>query len=167
VPAWRFKVADEKQISFVDRFYGVYSQIPAEVSGDFVLARQREGGGYMLAVVVDDNLMGINQVVRGDDLLSATPRQILIHQALDLPLPEYVHLPLVVGVDGRRLAKRHGDTRIAALRAEGISAERIIGFLAASCGWAQLDEEIVLSDLLPRFNLQSIPRTPFVWDGKL
>ena len=167
IPAWRFKVPEGEKVSFEDGFHGAYSQVPSEVSGDFVLARHALGAGYMLAVVVDDNAMGINQVVRGDDLLSATPRQILIYRALGLQLPEYVHLPLVVGADGRRLAKRHGDTRVASYRGAGVSAKRIIGVLAESCGWAEAGEELTIAELLPRFDLSRIPREPFVWRDEL
>ncbi|MDA3925898.1 MAG: tRNA glutamyl-Q(34) synthetase GluQRS [Kiritimatiellae bacterium] len=163
IPAWRFKVPEGESISFIDSFCGKYSQIPSDVSGDFVLARHEFGAGYMLAVVVDDALMGINQIVRGDDLLSATPRQILIYRALGLELPEYIHLPLVVGPDGRRLAKRHGDTRVSFFREAGVSPEKIIGALAASCGWAEENEELSLSDLLLRFDMSLLPHEPFVW----
>lgn len=167
VPAWRFKVPANLAVRFTDGFYGEYSQVPAELSGDFVLARHALGAGYMLAVVVDDNAMGVNQVVRGDDLLAATPRQILIYRALGLQPPAYIHLPLMVGADGHRLAKRHGDTRVAYFRETGISANRIIGALAASCGWAKQGEEISLAALLPRFDLSLLPREPFVWRDEL
>lgn len=163
IPAWRFRVPAGEEISFNDGFHGDYSQIPSDVSGDFVLARHAQGAGYMLAVVVDDDAMGINQIVRGDDLLSATPRQMLIYRALGLKQSEYVHLPLVVGPDGRRLAKRHGDTRVAGFREAGVPAERIIGVLAASCGWAEAGEELTLAELLPRFDMSLLPHDPFVW----
>ena len=162
-PVWRFKVPEDEVVSFTDGFCGEYSQIPSELSGDFMLARHELGAGYMLAVVVDDASMGINQVVRGDDLLDSTPRQILIYRALGMELPEYVHLPLVVGEDGRRLAKRHGDTRVASFREAGISAERIIGGLAASCGWADQGEELSLVDLLQCFDMNLLPHEPFIW----
>src|SRR5436190_1671390 len=79
--------------------------------------------------------MGVTEVVRGDDLVPSTPRQLLLYRALGLTAPAFAHVPLVVGPDGRRLAKRHGDTRLAALRAAGVSAERLLGLLAWSCGW--------------------------------
>ena len=116
-----------------------------------------------LACVVDDLDMGITEVVRGDDLLPATPAQILVARALGNNAPSYCHLPLVVGPDGRRLAKRHGDTRVASFREAGWSAERVIGLLAASCGWAEKGEELSLAALLPRFDLAAIPKTPFVY----
>ncbi len=167
IPAWRFKVPEGESVSFVDSFCGEYSQVPSEVSGDFVLARHELGAGYMLAVVMDDAAMGINQIVRGDDLLCATPRQILIYRALGLEVPEYIHLPLVVGPDGRRLAKRHGDTRVSFFREAGVSPEKIIGALAVSCGWAEAGEELKLADLLPRFDLNLLPHEPFVWHDEL
>ncbi len=167
IPAWRFKVPAGERVAFTDGFCGEYSQIPAELSGDFVLARHESGAGYMLAVVVDDAAMGVSQVARGDDLLAATPRQILICRALGVEPPEYIHLPLVVGPDGRRLAKRHGDTRVAAFREAGVGAERIIGALAASCGWAEQGEELSLAELLPRFDMGLLPHEPFVWRDEL
>ena len=164
-PCWRFRVPDGAVVSFDDAFAGRFVQdVPKEL-GDFPLARDEFGAGYTLACVVDDVAMGVTEVVRGDDLLPATPAQILVADALGSAPPSYCHVPLVVGPDGRRLAKRHGDTRIASLRAAGWSAERVLGLLAASCGWAEEGEELALAALLPRFDLSSVPRGPFVWRG--
>ena len=105
---------------------------------------------------------GVTEVVRGDDLLAATPAQILVARELSggaCPM-SYCHVPLVVGPDGRRLAKRHGDTRIASFREAGTDPRRLLGFLAASCGWAEEGEEVSLADLVPRFSLAAVPRTP-------
>ena len=164
-PCWRFRVESGETIAFDDVFAGRFEQRVAEKLGDFPLARDEFGAGYTLAVVVDDAAMGVTEVVRGDDLMAATPAQILIQRALGLPTPGYCHVPLVVGPDGRRLAKRHGDTRIASYREAGLSPERIIGMLAASCGWAEKGEELSLASLLPRFTLKTIPREPFRPDG--
>ena len=131
--------------------------------GDFPVARDEGGAGYTLAVVVDDAAMGVTEVVRGDDLLAATPPQILLQRALGLPTPSYLHVPLVVGPDGRRLAKRHGDTRIAEYRRKGVEPERIIGALAATCGWANPGERASLRDLVPRFDLSTVPRGAVEW----
>ena len=157
-------VAEGERVAFDDVFAG-----PAEFDvfatlGDFPFARDEFGAGYTLAVVVDDAAAGVSEVVRGDDLLPATPAQILLQRALGLPTPAYCHVPIVVGRDGRRLAKRHGDTRIASFRACGIRPEAIVGRLAAGCGWAEAGEEISLGELLPRFDLSSVPRRRFVWD---
>lgn len=162
LPAWRFRVPDGEAVRFDDGFCGVYEQVVSAHCGDFVLARDARGAGYMLAVVVDDAAMGITEVVRGDDLLPATPRQLLLYRALGLKPPAFVHVPLVVSEDGRRLAKRHGDTRIGAFREDGVPAEQIIGLLAWWCGWAAWGECLTLRELLPRFDLRRLPRAPAV-----
>ena len=169
-PCWRFRVPDSTVVSFDDAFAGHYEQDVSRTLGDFPLARDEFGAGYTLACTVDDLLMGVTEVVRGDDLLAATPAQILLARALagdrtlDLrrETPRYCHVPLVVGKDGKRLAKRHGDTRIATFREAGKSPEEIIGFLAASCGWAEKGECVSLCDLLTRFDLGTIPHEPFM-----
>ncbi len=162
-PCWRFRVEPRTVVSFTDAFAGTYTQDVAATLGDFPLARDKNGAGYTLAVVVDDLLMGVTDVVRGDDLLAATPAQILIARALGATeLPTYCHVPLVVGPDGRRLAKRHGDTRITTFRARGLSPEEIISSLAASCGWCNPNERLTLRDLIPRYTLTSIPHQPFM-----
>ena len=142
---------------------GRFEQDVSATLGDFPLARDEFGAGYTLACAVDDIAMGITEVVRGDDLLAATPAQILVTRALGAEREiSYCHVPLVVGPDGKRLAKRHGDTRIAAYRAVGVRPEQVIGRLAASCGWAEEGEEISLAALLPRFDLSTVPHSPFI-----
>lgn len=158
IPCWRFRTADDAEVEFNDAFAGICRQDVARTLGDFPLARDEHGAGYTLAVTVDDAAMGVTEVVRGDDLLPATPAQILVQRALGLPEVGYCHVPLVVGVDGKRLAKRHGDTRIASFRGKGISAETIIGYLASTCGWCSAGEKVSLKELLPVFTLDSIPR---------
>lgn len=162
LPAWRFGVAQGTESIFMDDFAGQQRQWVDKMIGDFVIARHPTGAGYMLAVVVDDVAMRITEVVRGDDLLPATHRQLLLYQALNLPPPVFRHVPLVVSSDGRRLAKRHGDTRLAVLRREGITPERVIGLLAWWCGWAAWGEELTVRDLLPRYDLNRLPHTPAV-----
>ena len=159
---WRFRVDGDSRVAFDDAFAGGYAQDVGETLGDFPLARDEGGAGYTLAVVVDDAAAGVTEVVRADDLLPATPAQILVARALGLPSPGYCHVPLVVGEDGRRLAKRHGDTRIAGYRAAGVKPEKIVGYLASTCGWAEPGEEIALAGLVPRFTLDTIPREPVV-----
>ena len=169
-PCWRFAVASDSCITFDDAFAGHYEQDVSRTLGDFPLARDEFGAGYTLACVVDDLLMGVTEVMRGDDLLPATPAQILLADALRPTLqpstfnlqPSYCHVPLVVGRDGKRLAKRHGDTRIATFREQGKTPEEILGFLAASCGWAETCERVTLRDLLPRFDLGTVPKSPFM-----
>ena len=161
-PCWRFRVASSSRVAFDDVFAGHFEQDVAATLGDFPLARDEHGAGYTLAVVVDDAEMGVTEVVRGDDLLPATPAQILLQRALGYPTPAYCHVPLVVGPDGRRLAKRHGDTRIAAFREAGRSPEWVLSLLAASCGWCAPGEVVTLRSLLPRFSLATVPKTPFM-----
>ena len=162
-PVWRFRVPQGARVSFDDVFAGSYSADVSSSIGDFPVARDEGGAGYTLAVVVDDAAMGVTEVVRGDDLLAATPPQILLQRALGLPTPSYLHVPLVVGPDGRRLAKRHGDTRIAEYRRKGVEPEQIIGALAATCGWANPGERVSLLDLVPQFDLSTIPRSAVEW----
>jgi glutamyl-tRNA synthetase len=121
----------------------------------------------MLAVVVDDAAMGVTEVVRGDDLMGVTHRQLLLYEALGLTPPAFTHVPLVVGENGLRLAKRHGDTRLAALRESGVSADRVVGLLAWWCGWAPWGERLMPRDLLGAFNLATIPREPVVLDRRV
>jgi glutamyl-tRNA synthetase len=127
---WRF-FCPKGEVPFDDRIAGNQSFDPSEITGDFVLWTKRDLPSYQLAVVVDDDRQGVTQVVRGDDLLDSGSRQLLLYRALDLgPEPAYWHLPLVIGTDGKRLAKRHGDTRIDHYREKGVPAEAVIGLIA-------------------------------------
>ena len=164
LPCWRFRVPEGTVVRFDDAFAGPFEQDVAAALGDFPLAREAHGAGYTLAVSVDDAAMGVTEVVRGDDLLAATPAQILVHRALGHAPPAFCHVPLVVGPDGRHLAKRHGDTRIAAFRAAGAAPEAVVGRLAATCGWGD-GSPLPLRDLLPLFALGTIPRAPAVFAG--
>jgi glutamyl-tRNA synthetase len=162
LPAWRFHVPEASAVAFVDAFCGPQCQRVDEAVGDFVIARHAAGAGYMLAVVVDDAAMRMTEVVRGDDLLPASHRQLLLYRALDLKPPAFMHVPLVVSADGRRLAKRHGDTRLSTLRRQGIPPERVVGLLAWWCGWAAWGEELTVRDLLSRYDLARLPHAPAV-----
>ncbi len=162
--AWRFGLTEETQGTFIDRFTGKWSIPASESVGDFVVARGK-AMAYALAVVVDDAATGITDVVRGDDILAATPAQVVLYQALGLTCPTFCHVPLVVGKDGRRLAKRHGDTRISTYRQKGFTPGEVLTPLARSCGWLSTTESIdSLAELLPRFQLETIPKTPFIVD---
>lgn len=164
--AWRFRVPTETP-AFIDGFRGLTKLDLRELGGDFVIWKASSSPAYQLAVVVDDAANGITEVVRGDDLIPSTPRQLLLYQALGLPAPSYTHLPLVVGPDGRRLAKRHGDTRLITFREAGVCAEDLVGLLAWSCGWLPRPEPIRAQELIPHFRLAAIPPTPFVLTPEL
>lgn len=161
--SWRF-VTPDRHVAFDDHFAGPQRMSPVESIGDFAIWTARNEPAYQLAVVVDDHRQGVTHVVRADDLLDSAGRQLLLYEALGYaPAPHYFHLPLVKGVDGRRLAKRHGDTRIARYRDAGTSPEKILGLLAWLCGQIPQRAPVSLDELLQRFDLSTMPREPVVF----
>lgn len=153
---WRF-VVEAGEVEFDDGFLGAQRVNPSQTVGDFVVWTKRGQPAYQLAVVVDDADQGVTEVVRGDDLLDSTGRQILLQKALGLtPQPRYTHLPMVVGEDGRRLAKRHGDTRLTHYRELGAEGERIVGLIAEWCGLGPR-EAMSAGEFLRRFDLHKMP----------
>ncbi len=152
-------VVPDEVIAFTDGLRGPQQVNVQQQVGDFIIATKAGLPAYQLAVVVDDARQGVTDVVRGDDLLASTARQILIYRALRLaPLPRWWHLPLVVGPDGRRLAKRHGDTRLMWYREQGVPAERIVGLLAWWCGQTTERTAMRASELVDVFDLNRLPR---------
>jgi glutamyl-tRNA synthetase len=160
---WRFLVA-ARPVSFDDGFAGPQSVDTARTIGDFVIWTKRGAPAYQLAVVVDDHRQGVTHVVRGDDLLESAARQLLLYRALGLaPEPEHFHLPLVVGPDGKRLAKRHGDSRLDEYRKAGVPARAVIGLLARWCGLgpvAGAPEPMAPQAFLEALDLAVLPRSP-------
>lgn len=154
-PSLRFRMS-AREPDFVDVLHGAQ---PDREGNDFVLQRADGVYAYQLAVVVDDIAMGITEVVRGDDLLSSTPRQIALYQALQAPVPDFLHVPLLLDQDGRRLAKRLHSITIDELRADGYSAERIIGHLAFTLGLVERDQSIAAAELVSAFDLTRLTRT--------
>jgi glutamyl-tRNA synthetase len=144
-------------VSFPDRMAGMVSQPVQEVVGDIAVRRSDGLFGYQLAVVVDDAADGVTSVVRGDDLLGSTPRQLVLQRMLELPEPEYAHVPLVMGADGARLAKRHGSPSVADLRDGGTQPAAVVGALAASLGLIPDGERALPDDLWAGFDLKQIP----------
>jgi glutamyl-tRNA synthetase len=143
--------AGAAQVEFEDRLHGHVSGIV----DDFVLWRGDHTPAYQLAVVVDDADQGVREVVRGDDLLDSTPRQIELARLLGLPQPRYAHVPLVLGPDGARLAKRHGSVTL-----EDWHAAAALSWMAASLGLGQKGERTTPQDLLDRFDPGALPREP-------
>jgi glutamyl-tRNA synthetase len=163
--SWRFRASDWPP--FDDLFRGPTLVDWAAAGGDFVVWKSSRTPAYQLAVVVDDAAMGISEVVRGDDLVASTPRQLLLYRALGWTSPRFAHVPLVVGPDGRRLAKRHGDTRLASLRDAGVKPESLLGLLAWTCSWQARPTPVTAHDLLKSFDLKSIPPAPFALTAEL
>ncbi|MGO4146658.1 tRNA glutamyl-Q(34) synthetase GluQRS [Paenarthrobacter sp. YAF11_1] len=147
--------ADVSEWAVEDQLRGNY----VGVVDDFVLRRNDGVTAYNLAVVVDDAAQGIDQVVRGDDLLPSTPRQAYLATLLGLPIPEYAHVPLVVNHDGARLAKRDGAVTLGDLAAVGITADRVRNLILESVGLPAG----TLGEALPYFHPRSLPKEPWVW----
>ena len=159
--ALRFRVPADPVV-FNDELFGPQSIDLNVDGGDFPILRKGGAASYQLATVIDDAATDVDLVIRGADLLPSTARQRVLQQALGLPLPRTLHLPLVVAADGRRLAKRHGDTRIRMLRQQGWTAERLLGWIASTLNLASPDAAISLSDLLDRYSAASLDTQPVV-----
>jgi glutamyl-tRNA synthetase len=157
-PSWRLDARGE-MVGFEDRLHG---RIDGAVD-DFVLWRWDGTPAYNLAVVVDDADQGIGEVVRGDDLLDSTPRQLLLYRLLGLPEPAHAHVPLVLGPDGARLAKRHGAVALADRAALGESPAAAVSWMAAGLGLAEPGEAVTAARLVERFDPAALPREPTVF----
>ena len=155
-PAYRLAVTDEP-ITFVDGNYGQQSYNLIEESGDFIVRRSDGVYAYQLAVTVDDALMGVTHVVRGCDLLSSTPMQIYIYKLLGFTPPNFLHIPLLMAPDGRRLAKRDRDLDLSVMRQQYDSPEPIIGYLAYLAKQIPKAEPISATELAKIFNPHLIP----------
>lgn len=156
-PALRLK-SDGLDESFDDRFCGPQSGR----ADDFVLQRNDGVPAYNLAVVLDDAAQGVTEVVRGDDLVTSTPRQITLHRLLDLPVPQYAHVPLVLAPDGSRLAKRHGAVSLDDLAGRGLTPGDVCARLAASIGIDTRGQAVMAPELLGLFDSERMPRTAWV-----
>lgn len=161
--AWRLRAPDEL-MAFDDAFAGKVAHNLQQSVGDFVVATKAGLPSYQLAVVVDDARQRVTHVVRGDDLLLSTPRQLLLFDRLKLGAPPvYFHVPLVIGEDGRRLAKRHGDSRIDRYRQADVSAERILGLIAEWCGMGAR-REISRDGFLKQFQIDAVPTSAIIFN---
>lgn len=164
--AWRVIVADE-EVAFHDELRGLYRINVQQQVGDFVVATKAGLPSYQLAVVVDDARQGVTDVVRGDDLLDSTARQILLSRFLQLGFGlRWWHLPLVRGHDGRRLAKRHGDTRVSMYRQLGVDPRRVIGLLAAWSGVCETPSPMTAEEFAHRFAIERLPRRDIIFTSE-
>lgn len=156
-PALRIR-ADGAVVTVTDVLHG-------ETTGvvDDVVVRRNDGvAAYNLAVVVDDGATGVDQVVRGDDLLSSAPTQAWLARQLGLPVPTYAHVPLALNSEGHRLAKRDGAVTLADLSPLGWTPGRVLSLLATSLALAEPGESVAAADLLHRFDPDQLPRQPWI-----
>ncbi|QJC52197.1 tRNA glutamyl-Q(34) synthetase GluQRS [Paenibacillus albicereus] len=160
-PSLRFAVPPGRIVRFDDECAGP-QETPPGAGGDFVVRRADGIFSYQLAVAVDDAAMGITHVLRGSDLLDSTPRQLLLLEALGLAPPRYAHVPLLMGPDGKRLAKRHGGTSLQALREAGVRPERVVGLLARWSGLLERAEPVRPRELVEAAAKRPLPALPIV-----
>ena len=163
-PAWRVKVPDQAW-TVGDKIQGIYTENLATHCGDFVVRRADGVYVYQLAVTVDDALAGVNQVVRGTDLLSSAPRQMYLQSLLGFPHPEYAHVPMLLAPDGRRLSKRDKDLDLGYLRAH-TTPEHLIGVLAHSAGLLDAPAAISARELAAHFSFDKIRGDAIYLDAK-
>ena len=157
-PASRRVRVDPGAIAWIDLVHGERRDDPSQQVGDFVVRRADGVFTYQLAVVVDDAAQGVTEVLRGDDLLSSTARQIHLYRALNLAVPQFAHVPLLLGPDGQRLSKRHGSIAVRSLGDPRV----VVGKLASTLGFSS--EPAWPKDLLADFSLEKLPRTPTLID---
>ncbi len=162
---WRVAVPEDRgDIVFDDAIRGEV-RFPGDAMDDFILVRTDGSPTYNFATVVDDWMMEMTHIIRGDDHLSNTPRQIVVFEALEAPVPVFAHMSLIFGADGKRLSKRHGATSVESYRDEGILSEALLNYLAL-LGWS-IDDKTTLFDretLVREFDLGSVSSSPGVWD---
>lgn len=156
-PSLRFRVEDERSVTFTDLLAGPISQNVQQAIGDFIVRRSDGIFAYQFAVVVDDGLMHINQVVRGADLLFSTARQILLFEALGFTIPTFAHVPLWLDSAGQRFSKRIQSAGLEPLRARGTVPEQVIGQLAASCGLVEAGAAVSPTRLVERYRGRKLP----------
>jgi glutamyl-tRNA synthetase len=162
---WRVMVPDERGDIVIDDAIRGETRFPIDAMDDFILVRTDGTPTYMFATVVDDWEMGMTHIIRGDDHLSNTPRQVVVYEALEAPVPTFAHMSLIFGTDGKRLSKRHGATSVESYRDEGFLPEAMLNYLAL-LGWS-IDGETTFFDretLVREFDLSRVSTSPGVWD---
>jgi len=164
-PAWRLQVPN-RVYGFCDRLQGYQEENLMKECGDFIIRRSDGVYAYQLAVVVDDAAMGVTQVVRGRDLLNSTPRQLYLQEMLGLPSPEYLHVPLLLSEDGRRLSKRDRDLDVGVLR-RNHRPETVIGVLAHAAGLQEKPEPISAKELIAHFSPERLRREDCIFSEEI
>jgi glutamyl-tRNA synthetase len=157
--AWRFAMPQAEAVD--DRFQG----LQAPLRDDFVVRRADGAFSYQLACAVDDLAMGVTEVLRGDDLLASAARQQALFRAWGRTPPAWLHVPLLLGADGSRLAKRHGATAVAQWRAAGWKAEALVGLLAQTLGLAPVGAKVMPTDLVAGFEVGKLDREAWRFQG--
>jgi len=162
-PVVRFKVPD-KTVVFEDIIRGLV-EIDTKEFGDFVIVRQDGMPVYNFVVVIDDALMGITHVIRGEDHLSNTPKQIVIYESLGFAIPQFAHLPIILGEDRTKLSKRHGAVSVRALKDDGFISEAVFNYLSL-LGWHPKEEKEILSkeEIIKQFRIEDVNKSPAIFD---
>ncbi|ADU96474.1 glutamate--tRNA ligase [Thermovibrio ammonificans] len=164
-PVLRFKVPEDRVVKFKDLVKGEIEINSRQLGGDFVIVRSNGMPVYNFVVVVDDALMKITHVIRGEDHISNTPKQLLLYEALGFEAPQFAHLPMILGSDRSKLSKRHGSTSVKEFREKGYLPEAFTNFLAL-LGWYPKDGKEILSmeELIERFDIKDVNSAPAVFD---
>jgi glutamyl-tRNA synthetase len=162
----RFRVDNERTVSFTDLLVGRVEQQVQQTVGDFIVCRSDGIFAYQFAVVVDDALMHINQVVRGVDLLQSTARQILLFEALGFQVPTFAHVPLLLDEHGKRFSKRTQSAGLEPLRAAGDTPEQVVGQMAAECGLVDRGERLSAGELAKRYQGQRFETMRLIVEAK-
>lgn len=161
--SWRVRVDDSPR-EFDDLFHGRVAINLEHDGGDFVVSRADGMPAYQLVCAVDDALSGVTEVLRGDDLLDSAARQAWVLRLLGLPLPQYCHIPLMLGANGARLSKRAGADDLERILAQGLDAIAVRSYLAWTLGQCETGERPAMEQLAARFDLAKVPRAPVAFD---
>jgi len=166
LPGIRFKVP-EKGITYVEDLLRGKVSFANEMMGDFIILKSNKTPAFNFANVIDDALMRITCVIRGDDHLSNTPRQILLYKALNLENPQYVHIPMILGKDGAKLSKRHAATSVSSYRKKGYLPWALVNYLAL-LGWSTADSQQFFGkeELIEKFSLEKIGKSAAIFDSQ-
>lgn len=162
-PAWRFIVPDDEKVEFVDVVKGPQHYDTHDI-GDFIIRRADGTAPFLFCNAIDDALMKVTNVLRGEDHISNTPRQILLLKALDLPIPQYGHLSLIVGDDGAKLSKRHGSSCVSDIRDAGFLPEAIMNYLGRLGHGCDAQELLSFDQLAQHFTLEKLSKSPARFD---